>query len=363
LQQSVRWSALDIWVMVSVNIPAAPERSMTMIDTDAYSAHLRAKAIDSTRQALLITDLRGSGQEDDLSEPVNCGGYGRIRHFRQAASAGWPPNPLPAVPASAALGIAAGEEIRAQVFQNSVCNWRCWYCYVPFSLLSGNQRRSAWFTATELVEAYLAGPDPPAVLDLSGGQPDLVPEWVPWTLQALADRGADRVYVWLDDNLSNDYFWWYLTDAQRELAATHPRYGRVCCFKGFDAESFAFNTRAAPELFARQFDLFARLLATGMDLYAYATFTGPAAGRIGEKMARFADRLQQVAPNLPLRTVPLEIDLWGPVKPRITPARQHALSVQAEAISAWNTELEARFPAAARQVPITKIRLTAQDWQ
>jgi hypothetical protein len=31
------------------------------------------------RRRLLISDLRGSAQEDDLSEPVNCGGYSRIR--------------------------------------------------------------------------------------------------------------------------------------------------------------------------------------------------------------------------------------------------------------------------------------------
>lgn len=334
------------------------ERQKTMIDTDAYSAHLRAKAIDLTRQALLITDLRGSRQEEDLSEPVNCGGYGRIRHFTQATSAGWSPNPLPALAAAAALGIPAGEQLRAQVFQNAVCNWRCWYCYVPFSLLSGNQRSSAWFTAAGLVDAYLAEPDPPAVLDLSGGQPDLIPEWVPWTLQVLSDRDAAHVYVWSDDNLSNDYFWQYLTEGQRELAATHPRYGRVCCFKGFDAESFAFNTRAAPELFSRQFDLFARLLATGMDLYAYATFTGPTTDRIGEKMARFVDRLQQIAEHLPLRTVPLEIELWAPVTLRIIPARLNALAVQAGAISAWNTELEARFPLAVR---LLAVRWTGRD--
>lgn len=330
---------------------------MTVIDTDSYSARLRAKAVDLQRRALLISDLRGSEQEDDLSELVNCGGYGRVRHFTQATSAGWPPNPLPVLPAAAALGLPAGGQIRAQAFQNAVCNWRCWYCYVPFSLLTGSPRRSAWFTAVGLVDAYLAEPDPPAVLDLSGGQPDLVPEWVPWTLQALADCDASDVYVWSDDNLSKDYFWRYLTDAQRELAATHPRYGRVCCFKGFDAESFAFNTRAAPELFGRQFDLFARLLATGMDLYAYATFTGPTGDRIGEKIARFADRLQHIAANLPLRTVPLEIELWGPVTPRITPARQHALAVQAEAISAWNAEIETRFTAASQQLPVTEISL------
>src|SRR6185437_16755747 len=72
------WSALSNRVMVSGKPPGVP--GATMIDTDAYSAHLRAKAIDLTRQALLITDLRESRQEEDLSEPVNCGGNGRIRH-------------------------------------------------------------------------------------------------------------------------------------------------------------------------------------------------------------------------------------------------------------------------------------------
>jgi uncharacterized Fe-S cluster-containing radical SAM superfamily protein len=301
--------------------------------------------------------MRGSAQEGDLSEPVNCGGYGRIRHFTTATGRGWPPNPLPVVPAEAALRLAAAGQIRAQVFQNAVCNWRCWYCFVPFTLLSGNPERSAWFTAAELVDTYLAGQDRPPVLDLSGGQPDLVPEWVPWTLQALAERGADHVYVWSDDNLSNDYFWRYLTDAQRELVATHPRYGRVCCFKGFDAGSFAFNTRAAPELFDRQFELFGKLLATGMDLYAYVTFTGPSTDRIGEKMTRFVDRLQCLAEALPLRTVPLQIEVWGPVAPRIGAAQRQAMRVQAKAIAAWQAELEARFTESDRNRPVTGIRL------
>ncbi len=330
---------------------------MTTIDTDAYSSRLRARAVDLTARALLISDLRGTAQENDLSEPVNCGGYGRIRHFSSAASPGWPPNPLPTLPAAAALGLPPGDQMRAQVFQSAVCNWRCWYCYVPFSLLSGNEKRARWFTAADLVDRYLTEPGRPGILDLSGGQPDLIPEWAAWTLQALANRGADDVYVWSDDNLSGSYFWSYLTEAERELIATHPRYGRVCCFKGFDAESFAFNTQAAPELFARQFELFARLLATGMDLYAYVTLTGPAGERIGEKMAWFIDRLQQISDALPLRTVPLEIQVWGPVAPRLTAARRQALDVQNQAIEAWNTEVEARFALADRRRPIHEIAL------
>jgi len=331
-----------------------------MIDTEPYSEQLRSKGVDASRQALLISDLRGSAQEDDLSEPVNCGGYGRVRHFDARTSSGWPDNPLPAAPAASALRLAPSARIRAQVFQNAVCNWRCWYCFVPFTLLSGNPAHSKWFTASDLVDAYLALADRPPVLDLSGGQPDLVPEWVPWTLQALDERGASDVYLWSDDNLSTDYFWRYLTDSQRALIAAHPRYGRVCCFKGFDAESFAFNTRAAPELFARQLDLFGRLVATGMDVYAYVTLTGPSTDRVGEKVARFVDCLQEITEPLPLRTIPLEIQAWNPVTPRIGAAQRVALLVQAEAVAAWNAEIAARFTERERRRPVTEIRLRAQ---
>jgi hypothetical protein len=59
---------------------------MNVIDTDAYSRQLRGRAVEVTARTLLIADLRGTAQEEDLSEPVNCGGYGRIRHFRRATS-------------------------------------------------------------------------------------------------------------------------------------------------------------------------------------------------------------------------------------------------------------------------------------
>jgi len=69
-------------------------------------------------------------------------------------------------------------------------------------------------TAGELVDAYLAIPGRPSVLDLSGGQPDLVPEWVSWTLRALDERRVSDVYVWSDDNLSTDYFFTHLPPAE-----------------------------------------------------------------------------------------------------------------------------------------------------
>lgn len=326
---------------------------MTAIDTDAYSEKLRARIVDTERRRLLVTRLEGSKQEADLSEPVNCRGLGRIRHFRRETSPGWPSNSLPIDPACAALGMKPVDLLRTQVFQNAGCNWRCWYCYVPFPLLSGAEDRSEWIEPTTLVQGYLEEADRPPIIDLSGGQPDLVPEWTPWTMRALQDAGfADSTYVWVDDNLSNDYFWRYLTVPDIELVASWPMFGRVGCFKGYDADSFAFNTAAAPDVFARQFELFRRHLELGVDCYGYVTLTGPDPTTVADAMPRFVDRLQAVHELLPLRTIPLEIALWGPVHARMTDPRQQSLAVQQRAVEAWNAELTSRFPTELRETPI-----------
>src|SRR5947209_7007759 len=206
---------------------------MSPINTEFYSNHLRARAILPAEKKILISRLSGSKQENDLSAPVNCCGYGRIRHFRLHTSSDWSANPLPIIPAAKALGFAPNETLRAQVFQNAACNWRCWYCYVDFPLLSANLRLSHYFTPHELVDMYLREENPPLVLDLSGGQPDIVPEWIMWTMEALEECGrAGNVFLWSDDNLSNRYFWKYLTREQRRYIAGFPNYAHVGCFKG-----------------------------------------------------------------------------------------------------------------------------------
>jgi hypothetical protein len=167
-----------------------------LIDTDALSARYRAQAVDLQSKRLLITNFRNTEQEQDLSETPNCDGFGRIRHFRRATSAGWPSNPLPIDPACKALGLPATDRLRAQVFQNAACNWRCWYCFVPFNLLAANRKYADFLSPAQLIDLYLNQPDPPSVIDLTGGQPDLVPEWVPWMMAELRARGLERkVYL------------------------------------------------------------------------------------------------------------------------------------------------------------------------
>lgn len=329
------------------------------IDTDELSERYRAKAIRIQTKELLISRLAGSDQEADFTLPPNCNGFGRIRHFRLAPpTSGWVANPLPILPACKALGLPVVPRIRAQAFQNAVCNWRCWYCYVPFNLLAADEARSSWLSPDRLIAQFADLADRPSVIDLTGGQPDLVPEWVPWTMNALEQRGLqDQVYLWSDDNLSNDYFWRFLSTEDIERIAQWRNYGRVCCFKGFDAESFAFNTGARRELFDRQFDLFRRLNNLGLDLYAYVTLTAPPSSSIRDAVRRFVDRLQEIHENLPLRTIPLEISIFSPVRSRLNLARSSSLAVQYEALEAFRLELESRFASAARSVPIAEVPL------
>ena len=330
-----------------------------MINTEAFSEHLRTRAVDVEGRRLLMTNLRGSAQEMDLRLPPNCHGFGRIHHFRRETSAGWPENPLPLDPASRALSLNREDSMRVQVFQNAVCNWRCWYCYVDFDLLSANPRHSEFVTAPQLVEWYLELPDRPNVIDLSGGQPDLVPEWIPWMMDALSERDIhEKTFLWSDDNLSNDYFWRFLSDQQRAQIAGYRNYARVCCFKGFDSESFSFNTKAHRELFDLQFDLFGRLLSAGLDLYAYVTLTGPRLSNVADEVRRFCDKLQQIHPNLPLRTIPLEIHLFTPVQRRTHAMPVEVETVQKAAIEVWTREIERRFSSEARLRNICDVRIS-----
>jgi uncharacterized Fe-S cluster-containing radical SAM superfamily protein len=331
----------------------------TVIDTDRFSGQLRRRGVDVAARRLLITRFDGSAQEQDLTEPTNCAGLGRVRHFHRSTATGWPDNPLPIDPAARALHLPPSDGLRAQVFQNAICNWRCWYCYVDFPLLSGNLEHSEMRSAAELVELFSQQPTRPAVIDLTGGQPDLVPEWVPWMLEALADQGlGDQVYLWSDDNLSNDYFFTKLSSRQRATVDAASMYGKVCCFKGYDSSSFAFNTGAGPDLFGRQFELMGRLLReTSIDLYGYATFTSPTDVGLDRSVVEFVDRLQALDPNLPLRLVPLQIAAFTPTEPRMNGEHHRALAVQDDAIAAFNAEMARRYSVAERRAKICDVPL------
>ena len=175
-------------------------------------------------------------------------------------------------------------------------------------------------------------------------------------LDALADAGlTQQVYLWSDDNLSNDYLFRYLTDDQISRLAEAPGYGRACCLKGFDRASFTFNTTAPAEHFDRQLALLRRIVATGMDVYCYATFTTPTLpASPADTMRRLADDLQSIDEHLPLRLVPLEVSVFGPVHPRLRSAHAESLQLQHRMVAAWQAVLAERFTAAQRATAVCR---------
>lgn len=332
------------------------------IDTARFADRLRARAIDLANKRILISLISGSSQEVDLTSPATCNGLGRVRHFRRDTEAGWPTNPLPIVPACRALGLSPTPSMMtALVFQNAACAWRCWYCYVPEEMLRADTTRSRWLTAEELVELYAAVPDRPCILDLSGGSPDLVPEWTAWMMDALLRAGLDQsTYLWSDDNLSTTYLFDRLDPKDLARIREYPNYGRVCCIKGYDARSFSFNTRARESDFDGQFRILRKLLSVGLDLYGYVTLTSPYADHVTAGVADLMDRLQELDANFPLRVVPLKIQVFTPVKIRLAKhdGRERSLAIQEEAVAAWNNEMRRRFSQSARTVPICDVPLT-----
>jgi uncharacterized Fe-S cluster-containing radical SAM superfamily protein len=318
----------------------------------------RAKALDISARKVLMTRFSGTEQEGDLSVPPNCDGYGRIRHFRRTRNLAWPGNPLPIDPALNFLNLPSRDAIEAQVFQNAVCNWRCWYCFVPFNLLDANPKHSSMIRVADLVDLWIRQPQAPSMIDLTGGQPEIVPEWVVWTMEELRDRGLEgKVYLWSDDNLSTDFFWTTLSDEQRDTIKNFTGYGRVCCFKGFDDESFSFNTTAAPDEFALQFARIKRLIDLGIDIYGYATFTCPNVTDIRQKMSLFVDRLRSVDELLPLRVVPLQIESFTPTAARLNILRNQSIDNQTVAVHEWTEILERIYPSELRGRAIHEIQL------
>ena len=331
---------------------------MTFLDTEKLSLKFREKAINLDRKTILTTNFKGTDQEKDFTEPANCNGFGRIRHFKLNAGKDWIQNPLPILPAAKALSVSPEAELRTQVFQTAVCNWQCWYCFVDDKLLRGSLRYSSFLSCEEMLEMYLNQENPPQVIDLTGGQPELTPERVPWMMQAIMDRGLEeKIYLWSDDNLSNDYFWKYLTPIQIDLITSYRMYSRVCCLKGIDAQSFSSNTNAEPKHFETQLDIAKRLLDLNIDIYFYVTLTANTDTNFELVIPKFFDKLQKLHELLPLRIVPLKIFEFSPLKKRLNNSHLNLLSGQYIALEFWKRELSKRFSEEMLTFPITEINL------
>jgi uncharacterized Fe-S cluster-containing radical SAM superfamily protein len=307
----------------------------------------------------LITNFKGSLQEKDLSTKPNCQNLGRIHHFRSEKGDDWVRDPLPQEVAAWKLGISIKDAEEVQVFQNAACNWHCWYCYVDNELVSALKERADFKTADELLDLFLQEENRPKVIDLSGGQPDIIPEWPVRMMEALIKRNIqDQYYLWLDDNLSLYYAWRFLTDPDFELMRNYRNFGRVGCFKGFSPESFHENTHVRPELLKQQIDIMSRWVKFGLDMYGYVTLTTSTLNGIRSSLRTFMDSIQkEIHPYFLLRIIPLKIATFTPTKQRMTEINKNALKNQYEVLSAWKDEIDSRYSKTDQKLPIYLVKL------
>lgn len=306
-----------------------------------YFIKCRESVYNKECNSFLLSKIESSDQEKDLSVPPNCNGYGRIRHFRRFISEGWGKDPLPIDPACKLLQLEPCDMIETEVFQIASCNVKCWYCFVPEDLKRASQCNSKWFTASDMLDMFQRDCEGVRVLDLSGGNPELVPEWTYYVMKELEKRKLEgSIYLWSDDTLTTNYFFEFLNESQIEYIKNYKFYGKVCCFKGFDNHSFSFNTKLPPVYFDKQFENFEKYFALGLDMYGYVTFTTDDINELEEKMTNFIARLRKIHPLLPLRIVPLKITVFTPVHNRMNQVYIKAIENQNIVYREWKKQLE-----------------------
>ncbi|MDE6604829.1 MAG: 4Fe-4S cluster-binding domain-containing protein [Clostridia bacterium] len=316
----------------------------------------RSSYIDLENQKILISNFLGTEQEQDLSEPPNCNGFGRIRHFRRSQSNNWVDDPLPIDPATHFFGLSERlAEIRTQVFQMAYCNMACWYCFVPNNLK--NATRGKWISVSELLDLLLREDNTPKVIDLSGGNPELTPEWTYWFMKELTNRNLNKkFYLWSDDTLSTESMFEYMKEDEIQFMANYEGYGKVCCFKGFDPYSYSFNSSISNKFYDSQFIRFKKYFDMGFDTYGYITLTTDNLYNVKSNIVKFMDKLQAIRDWLPLKIVPLKIVKFTPTCSRIGIKQEDAIKNQFVVLEVWKEEIEKRFSAMDRAKNIVDVR-------
>ncbi|MBI9013901.1 MAG: 4Fe-4S cluster-binding domain-containing protein [Clostridiales bacterium] len=289
-------------------------------------------------QSILLSKISNSKQNKDLTLPPNCNGFGRVHHFRQS-NVNWIGNPLPQNPVSKFFNVDEIDVLKVQVFQIAKCNFDCWYCFVDKKLRVASSEFSDMITVNQMISSTIE--NNLNVIDLSGGQPDLAPQWPLWLLRRLNELSlSNKIFVWQDDNLSNWNMFDMLSDIEIKELSLYQNYSRVGCFKGFDELSYSFNTEMPPKRYNDQFDIYKDLLNEGFDMYSYVTFTCDSLTDIEKKIISFIERLRLIHVNLPLRTIPLEIMHFSPMGEQLESVYERAIENQYVVLKHWNNALK-----------------------
>ncbi len=319
---------------------------------------MRERAIRPLTGEVFLAKIPPAEVEKSQFAHINCDGYGLVRKSVTSRD-DWPKIDILPEVASSRLGIPVEDAMATQIFRDGICNYRCWYCFVDFRYLTGNPQYGSFVTPDRMVEMYQNQSDRPSILYLTGGQPDLLPEWPLWTMKALEKRGLDSsTYLWQDDNLSSDFLWRYVDREGIDYMRNNKNYGRSACLKGFSKQSFYENTGSAPANFETQVDVLGRLVKEGFDIYPYLIMLTTEIDAAQREIPQLMDRLRGIHENLPLKVFPSKVVEFDQTSKRIDPKQRTMMQNQHAILDIWLSELDRRYTSQQISQPKSQISLS-----
>lgn len=253
----------------------------------------------------LFANLLNTKEAIDSYHQINHEGFGRIRNFKYFSFH----IKTDILDRRRFLRLnEAGKwcnQFQSQVFQIGVCPLRCRYCFVDKENLDGTNPYSKFLKPIEVLQMFLESWPNVRNLDLSGGSPDLCPEFL-FELLTEIERAnlKGKMTIWVESNLDINYYS-KLSRNKLEYIVTFPNFHLLCSLKGWDSSSVAYNTRNTTS-FDLQLEGLHFFHQQNFPFSVYLVFIGHKIAD-NQEVAALYSQLKRISCELPERCIPLYI--------------------------------------------------------
>ena len=306
----------------------------------------------------LMNKILTNTEKEKRKLNVNCDEFGMIRIFQRNKFNDWNADPIPMDIISSKMKTKKLDKIPVQMFEVAKCNLHCWWCYLPKQLRNITEEYTKWFSVSELFNLFERENNDVKVIYLSGGNPELVPEFVYSFMKELDKRKrSQEIFLWSDDVLTTDFLIEKMSKEQINYMTKYKNYAKICCLKGFDNESFEYNTGMDKKEFDNQIKRLKICIDIGFDVYGYIILVCKDLNDIESKIKKTMDKLQEISYFLPLRIIPIKIEKFSAVIERLNEEREQSILNQYQVLQIWNNELYNRFTKTELECNIADLKL------
>lgn len=266
---------------------------------------IRDSVYKASDGSALFANLLNTKEATDSYHEVNHEGFGRIRNFKHFLFH------IETDVMERRKFLRLNEvgkwsnQFQSQVFQIGVCPLRCRYCFVDKENLDGTNPQSAFLKPVDVIQMFLESWPNIRNLDISGGSPDLCPEFL-FKLLSEIERVdlKGRITIWVESNLDVNYYS-KMSKNVIEYIATFPNFHLLCSLKGWDSTSVTYNTRNMMS-FDQQLEGLRFFCQHHFPLSVYLVFIGHKIAD-SKEVASLYSQLKHISFELPERCIPLYI--------------------------------------------------------